>query len=105
MLIARYFGPEGSVPYVVYIALGTTISAIAAFGVDGTLLRYLPRITEIESGADSELESMGVTGLRSFVRRLFALRMFIILVIISAAAIVLIVGPSISDTFSASLGS
>ncbi|HEY6171321.1 MAG TPA: hypothetical protein VIX80_03580, partial [Candidatus Kapabacteria bacterium] len=105
MLIARYFGPEGSVPYVVYIALGTTISAIAAFGVDGTLLRYLPRITEIESGADIELESMGVTGLRSFVRRLFALRMFIVLVIISIAAIVLVVIPSASDTFSESLGS
>lgn len=105
MLIARYFGPEGSVPYVVYIALGATVSAIAAFGVDGALLRYLPRITEIESGADSELESMGVTGLRSFVRRLFALRMFIIFVIISAAAIILIVAPSLSDTFSRSLGS
>jgi O-antigen/teichoic acid export membrane protein len=105
MLIARYFGPEGSVPYVVYIALGTTISAIAAFGVDGTLLRYLPRITEIESGADAELKSMGVTGLRSFVRRLFALRIFIVLIIISIAAIVLIVAPSISDTFSESLGS
>lgn len=105
MLIARYFGPEGSVPYVVYIALGTTISAIAAFGVDGTLLRYLPRITEIESGADAELESMGVTGLRSFVRRLFALRMFIVLIIILIVAIVLILLPSVSDTFSKSLGS
>jgi O-antigen/teichoic acid export membrane protein len=105
MLIARYFGPEGSVPYVVYIALGTTISAVAAFGVDGTLLRYLPRITEIESGADAELESMGVTGLRSFVRRLFALRMFIVLIIIFIAAIILIVLPNVSDSFNRSLGS
>lgn len=105
MLIARHFGPEGSVPYVVYIALGTTISAIAAFGVDGTLLRYLPRITEVESGADLELQAMGVTGLRSFVRRMFALRMFVVFIIITLTGIVLVVLPSLSRSLSNSFGS
>lgn len=105
MLIARYFGPEGSVPYVVYIALGTTISAIAAFGVDGTLLRYLPRITEVESGADKELEAMGVTGLSSFVSRLFALRMFVVLLVITLVSIIFILLPMFFVTFSNSLGS
>ncbi len=105
MLIARYFGPEGSVPYLVYIALGTTISAIAAFGVDGTLLRYLPRITEVESGADKELEGMGVTGLSSFVRRLFAFRMFVVLLVITLVTIVFILLPMLFATFSNSLGS
>lgn len=105
MLVARYFGPEESVPYIIYTALGTTISAVAALGVDGTLLRYLPRITELQTGADQELQAMGVNSVRSFIRRLFALRMFVVMIVISIAAVVFLVFPIFSESYSLSLGS
>ncbi len=82
MIIARHFGPIDSAPFVVYAAAGTSLSVIGAFAVDGVLLRYIPRIGE--SGTLSQETSVpGATDLSSFVRKLFAFRLFIVFALIS----------------------
>lgn len=103
MIIARHFGPEGSTPYLVYAALGTTISAVAAFGIEGVLLRFLPRITDTTS--DVDLFSIGATSIRSFVRRLFAFRIFVVVIIFFIVAIVIYLLPLFSPSVAMSLGS
>jgi O-antigen/teichoic acid export membrane protein len=105
MMIARYYGPEGSVPYVVFTALCTSISILAAFGVDGILLRFLPRLVESEHGGSETLHAIGVTGIRSFVRRLFAFRMIAVGFCLLLVALLFIVLPIFSDSLSDSLGS
>jgi O-antigen/teichoic acid export membrane protein len=82
MIIARHFGPVGSTPYVVYAAAGTTLSLLAAFAVDGVLLRYLPRISEAGTITD-DTKLPGVSDLPSFIRKLFAFRLFVVLCLIS----------------------
>lgn len=80
VLIARYFGPAGSVPYIVYTAAGTSLSIIGAIAVDGALLRYVPWLAESGANAD-ELAMDGVHDLSSFIRKLFAFRLLVILVL------------------------
>jgi O-antigen/teichoic acid export membrane protein len=82
LIIARHFGPVGSTPYVVYAAAGTTLSLLAAFAVDGVLLRFLPRISEAGE-ITHETRLPGVQDLNSFVRKLFAFRLFVVLCLIS----------------------
>lgn len=100
MLIARHFGPEESVPYVVYTALGTIITAIAAFGIDGALLRFLPRVTSSVTSSRTDIITIGASGLRSFVRRMFALRMLIVAFILVCVALLFIILPSYSNYIS-----
>ena len=76
MIIARHFGPVGSAPFVVYAAAGTSLSVIAAFAVDGVLLRYIPRMGDTDALTE-EMAVPGATDLSSFVRKLFAFRLFI----------------------------
>lgn len=82
MIIARHFGPVGSAPFVVYAAAGTSLSVIAAFAVDGVLLRYIPRMGDTDT-LTQEMAVPGATDLSSFVRKLFAFRMFVVLAVIS----------------------
>jgi O-antigen/teichoic acid export membrane protein len=104
IIIARFFGPEGSTPYVVYTALGTTISVLATIGVDGIMLRYLPRIVETERGATNDISSIGVNGLGSFVRRLFVFRLFTVAIVILLTAIAFLILPYFYPSIALSLG-
>ncbi len=103
MVIARHFGPAGSTPYIVYAALGTTISVMTTFGVDGVLLRFLPRISESNSKVD--IGAIGASSIRSFIRRLFAFRMLLVSIVAGIVACVMYVLPPLIPTFSVSLGS
>jgi O-antigen/teichoic acid export membrane protein len=79
ILVVRHFGPEISAPYAVFTALCTTLAMVAAFAVDGVLLRYIQRISHNDPSAGFEIS--GFTGLRDFLKTLFAFRMLIVFVV------------------------
>jgi len=69
VLVVRHFGPELSAPYSVFLSVATTLSIVAAFAVDGVLLRYTPRIlAEAEASNDRKT-------LVDFLNKLFAFRL------------------------------
>ena len=103
MFIARHFGPVGSTPYIVYAALGTTIAVMTTFGVDGVMLRYLPRLADAQKPID--ISSVGAHSLRSFIRRLFAFRVLIVSIVVSIVAVVMYGVPLAFPSLVASFGS
>ena len=48
VLVMRVFGPELAGSYAVYLSISAGLSIVGAVGVDGALLRYLPRLASGE---------------------------------------------------------
>src|SRR5438105_9340573 len=72
ILIVRKFGPALGGNYAVYLAITGTLAILAAFAVDGALLRYLPRIMR----GESQYGEKKIEGLRPFLVEMFAFRFF-----------------------------
>ncbi|MDP4200325.1 MAG: oligosaccharide flippase family protein [Bacteroidota bacterium] len=100
ILVVRKFGPELGGNYAVYCSICTTLAILAAFAVDGVLLRYLPRIAR----GESQYGEKKIEGVRPFLIEMLAFRLMVTLVISILVAVALGVVPEYVPSFAASLG-
>lgn len=100
ILVVRKFGPQIGGNYAVYLSISGTLGILAAFAVDGMLLRYLPRIArgELQYGEKK------IEGLRPFLIEIFAFRLFVTIVLSLLVALLLGVLPMFSSSYARSLG-
>jgi O-antigen/teichoic acid export membrane protein len=108
ILVMRKFGPELGGNYAVYLSITGTLGILAAFAVDGALLRYLPRIARGDSERGSPLNGrdggMKVGAVRPFIIQMFAFRMLVTLVLSAIVVLVLGVLPLFVPALATSLG-
>ena len=81
ILVVRHFGPEISAPYAVFMALGTMLTLISAFSVDGVLLRYVQRISGNDYTLEGDFSNVENLGLKKFFTTLFAFRILTVTVV------------------------
>lgn len=101
VLIIRHFGPELVGPYALYLSIGTTLSLIGAFAVDGVLLRYSSHAFA-EDGKETDPLLQQPLG---FLHKLLSLRLIVVTIIALIAAFVLLVLPAYSPSIGEKLGS
>ncbi len=102
VLVVRKFGPELAAPFAVYLSIVVTLQTLGAFGVDGVLLRYLPRILHGAVLQHSDAETP--QDLRGFIRRMFGFRLYVLLSLAVIVAFMLGVLPLMSTSVEAWLG-
>lgn len=101
VLIIRHFGPELVGPYALYLSIGTTLSLIGAFAVDGVLLRYSSHAFAEDGKETDPLLLRPVT----FLHKLLGLRLIVVTLIAVLVALALWVLPIYSPAIDAKLGS
>lgn len=101
VLILRAVGPELAGSYAVYLSIGAALAVIGSVGVDGALLRYVPRIANGERlYGESEYE-----GVRHFLTQLLAFRLVVTAVLVALVILALSVVPAYWPAYSTALGS
>jgi O-antigen/teichoic acid export membrane protein len=101
VIVMRVFGPELTGSYAVYLSISAGLAIVGAVGIDGALLRYLPRLAQGER-AFGEMEYAGI---RPFIWHLFAFRLAINLVLIAIIVLVLGILPGYFPSLANALGS
>lgn len=100
IVLSRVFGPEKLGTYAVFLSISAALAIVGAFGVDGALLRYLPRF----SNGEQSFGTVEYKGIRHFVWHLFAFRLAVNTALIVLVVLVLGVLPAYIPSLSNSLG-
>ncbi len=100
ILVMRKLGPEIGGNFAVYSSIIGTLGILAAFAVDGALLRYLPRVAR----GESEYGGMKVGAVRPFIIQMFAFRVLVTVILSAIVTLVLGVLPLFLPGLAASLG-
>lgn len=101
VLIIRQFGPELTAPYAVYLSIGATLMMLAAFAVDGVLLRFVPQVFD---GGTAKVGEELLSSKDVFLHRLLALKLIVVAVIVLLTLLILWVLPSMSSTLANDFG-
>jgi O-antigen/teichoic acid export membrane protein len=101
VLVIRHFGPDLVGPYALYLSIGTTLSLIGAFAVDGVLLRYSAHAFADDGKETDPFLLRPVT----FLHKLLSLRLIVVTFIALLVVLVLWVLPVSSPEMGQKLGS
>jgi O-antigen/teichoic acid export membrane protein len=101
VLVMRVFGPELAGSYAVYLSIGAALAIIGSVGVDGALLRYLPRL----ANGEHRYGDVEYGGIRPFLWHLLAFRLLITVALVALVIVLLGVIPEYIPAYAASLGS
>ena len=100
ILVVRKFGPELTGNYAVYLSISGTLAIVAAFGVDGVLLRFLPRIAQ----GELKIGEWDIGGVRPFLAKLAAFRFFVTIVLCTLVLIAFVALPALIPSYGHALG-